>query len=166
MDVPASQPQTMTATEEDAVRALYLNLLRKWNGRDAEAFAACFMDDGSIIGFDGTVVNGSAGIASHLGAIFASHQTPAYVEKVKHVRFLSDEVAVLQGFAGMPSLVTATINPTLNSIQSLVAHKHNGVWRVALFQNTPAQFHGRPEAVAEMTEELQRTLDASTGGKP
>jgi hypothetical protein len=28
----------------------------------------------------------------------------------------------------------------------------------ALYQNTPAQFHGRPELVQKMTEELQQLL--------
>ncbi|HEX8996894.1 MAG TPA: SgcJ/EcaC family oxidoreductase [Ktedonobacterales bacterium] len=160
MDAPTSQSPSTALAEEDAVRALYLETLRGWNRRDAGAFAACFTEDGCIIGFDGTPVDGRAEIAGHIGAIFASHQTPAYITKVKQVRFLTDDVAVLRGIAGMPSLATATINPTLNSIQSLVAHKRDGVWRAALFQNTPAQFHGRPEAVSEMTEELQAALDA------
>jgi hypothetical protein len=32
------------------------------------------------------------------------------------------------------------------------------LWRIELFQNTPAQFHGRPELVSEMTAELQQQL--------
>jgi hypothetical protein len=48
----------------------------------------------------------------------------------------------------------------------LVAQWVDGAWRVALFQNTPAQFHGRPDLVAAMTEELQRALDEQgTGGR-
>jgi hypothetical protein len=32
--------------------------------------------------------------------------------------------------------------------------------RIVLFQNTPAQFHGRPELVEEMTRELQAVADS------
>jgi uncharacterized protein (TIGR02246 family) len=145
--------------DEAAVRALYHALLRAWNERDAEAFAALFVADGAMIGYDGTIVDGQVEIARHLGVIFAKHQTPAYIQKVRQVRFLTAEVAALRGAVGMPSLPTAVINPTLNSIQSLVACKREGTWRVALFQNTPAQFHGRPDLVAEMTAELQALLD-------
>ncbi len=155
----SASPSPVLGADEGAVRALYHALLRAWNERDAEAFAALFVADGSMIGYDGTIVDGQAEIARHLGAIFANHQTPAYIQKVRQVRFLTAEVAALRGAVGMPSLVTGVINPTLNSIQSLVACKREGVWRVALFQNTPAQFHGRPDLVAEMTAELQALLD-------
>jgi hypothetical protein len=30
-----------------------------------------------------------------------------------------------------------------------------------LFQNTPAQFHGRPELVEDMTRDLQAVADAA-----
>jgi hypothetical protein len=50
------------------------------------------------------------------------------------------------------------LNPAVNAVQSLVAVKNAGEWRIALFQNTPAQFHGRPELVQELTEELRGLL--------
>lgn len=34
---------------------------------------------------------------------------------------------------------------------------------LASFQSTPAQFHGRPQALQEMTEELSRELGSSRG---
>jgi hypothetical protein len=36
----------------------------------------------------------------------------------------------------------------------------HGQWRIVLFQNTPAQFHGRPSLVEEMTRELQAVADS------
>jgi hypothetical protein len=39
-----------------------------------------------------------------------------------------------------------------------VAAKRAGHWRIALFQNTPAQFHGRPELAKALTEELRQLL--------
>jgi uncharacterized protein (TIGR02246 family) len=150
------------SANDNAVRTLYHHLLRGWNSRDAEAFAALFTEDGSIIGFDGSIIDGRREIASQIGAIFASHQTPAYIAKIRSVRLLSAEVALLRAIVGMPTLMPSLINSTLNSIQTLVAHKRDGVWQVAHFQNTPAQFHGRPDLVAQMTEELQRLLDEGT----
>jgi hypothetical protein len=43
-------------------------------------------------------------------------------------------------------------------IQTLIAVKRDGQWRIVLFQNTPAQLHGRPELVQAMTEELRQLL--------
>lgn len=144
--------------DEDAIRTLYRDLLRCWNGRDANAFAALFTDDGAIIIFDGTLVAGQAEVARHFGAIFARYETPAYVQIVRSLRFLTEEVAVLCGAVGMYSL-DQIVNPTLNAVQTLVARKRDDAWRVAHFQNTRAQFPGRPDLVAEMTAELQRALD-------
>jgi hypothetical protein len=50
------------------------------------------------------------------------------------------------------------IKPEVNAIQVLVAVRRDGVWRVAHFQNTPAAFHGRPEAAKALTEELRVEL--------
>jgi len=152
--------------DEAAVRALYIALLHAWNERDAAGFAAQFLEDGSIIGYDGSIVDGQAEIARHIGDIFRQHETPIYVQRIKRVRFLTPDIAILRSYVGMPTVPTLVINPALNSIQSLVAQRLAGAWRVALFQNTPAQFHGRPDLVAAMTEKLQRTLDEkSQAGK-
>jgi hypothetical protein len=35
-----------------------------------------------------------------------------------------------------------------------VAHREGEQWLVALFQTTPAEFHGRPEVSQALTEEL------------
>ena len=49
------------------------------------------------------------------------------------------------------------LNPAVNAVQSLVAQDDDG-WRVVLFQNTPAQHHGRPDLVEQHTAELQQIL--------
>jgi hypothetical protein len=58
----------------------------------------------------------------------------------------------------MISPVTSDINPAVNAMQTLVAMQQDGQWRIALFQNTPAQFHGRPEVAEALTEELRELL--------
>ena len=50
------------------------------------------------------------------------------------------------------------LNPAVNTIQTLVTAKRDGVWRILLFQNIPAQVHGRPELVWQLTEELRQLL--------
>jgi hypothetical protein len=50
------------------------------------------------------------------------------------------------------------INPAVNAIQSLVAVKLAPGWRIALFHNTPAAFHGRPDLAETLTEENRAEL--------
>ena len=47
----------MTNQTESALAA-YRQLLEAWNRRDADGFAAVFTEDGSAVGFDGSMMNG------------------------------------------------------------------------------------------------------------
>jgi uncharacterized protein (TIGR02246 family) len=145
-------------SDETEVRALYHQVLDGWNKRSAEAFAAPFAEDGEVIGFDGSQYSGRAEIESNLQQIFANHVTPPYVAKVRRVKFLGAEAAVLRAVAGMVPPGASDLDPKLNAVQSLVAAKLDGKWRIALFQNTPAQFHGRPELIQQLTDELRQLL--------
>ncbi len=144
--------------QEGTIRALYGNLLGCWNKRDSSGFAALFVEDANVIGFDGSQMNGRVEIGGMLSQIFTDHQTASYVSKVREVRFLGPNVAILRAAVGMVPHGQTEINPALNAIQTLVAVKLDGQWRIALFQNTPAQFHGRPDLVQALTEELCQLL--------
>jgi uncharacterized protein (TIGR02246 family) len=150
--------QTAQSGSEAEISALYQQLLESWNKRDAAQFAALFAEDGNVVGFDGSQINGRAEIESQLRRIFADHPTAAYVAKIREVRRLSPDVMLLRAVAGMVPPGQADLNPAVNAIQSLVAAKHHGQWRIGLFQNTPAQFHGRPELVQQLTDELRQLL--------
>ena len=145
-------------SEGAAITTLYQRLLDTWNQRDAVAYAALFDEDATVVGFDGSAMNGSEEIEATLRQIFADHVTAAYVGKVRGVRLLASGVAILRAVVGMVPPGASDINPAVNAIQTLVAARRDGQWRIALFQNTPAQFHGRPEVSAALTEELRRLL--------
>jgi uncharacterized protein (TIGR02246 family) len=142
----------------DEVRTLYRDLLDRWNRRDAADMAALFADEGHVIGFDGSQVDGRSAIEAHLRPIFADHPTAAYVASVREVRPLGTDVALLRAVVGMLPPGQTDLNPSVNAIQTLVAARRDGRWRVELFQNTPAVFHGRPEAGRALMDELQAVL--------
>lgn len=149
---------TDQSSEETEVRMLYQQLLNAWNERNAKAFAALYEENGNQIGFDGSQVDGKSGIESGMGRIFADHVTAAYISIVREVRFLNRDTTILRAVAGMVPPGQKDINPAVNSIQTLVAVKQTGSWKIALFHNTPAAFHGRPEAVEQLTAELRQLL--------
>ncbi|MEA2973066.1 MAG: hypothetical protein QOG82_1524 [Actinomycetota bacterium] len=148
----------------DEVEALYRALLDAWNERDASAFGGLFTLAGTMVGFDGSPVGSRASIVEHLTGIFADHQPAAYVAKVREVRELVPGAALLRAVVGMVPPGESAIKPDVNAIQSLVAVARPEGWRVAHFQTTPAAFHGRPEAAAALTAELQEVLGSQGDG--
>jgi uncharacterized protein (TIGR02246 family) len=143
---------------QNKVTALYQQLLDAWNNQNAYGMADLFAEDGEQIGFDGSQSIGSSEIFAHVDPIFKQHRTARFVSKIKSVRFLSQDVAILRAIAGMVPPGKSDINPGVNTHHTLVAQKIEGNWRIKLFQNTPAQYHGRPELVEQMTEELRLML--------
>jgi uncharacterized protein (TIGR02246 family) len=148
----------MEASISNEIQALYHQLLEKWNNSNARAMADLFADEGEIIGYDGSQEIGREQIFSHLNPIFENHPTARFVGKVKSVRLFGPNIAMLRAIAGMVPPGQSDINPKVNTHQTLVAEKNEGNWRIQLFQNTPAQFHGRPELVEQMTEELRQLV--------
>ena len=147
-----------TATVAAAVSSLYFQLLAAWNQRDAPAYAALFAGDAAVVGFDGSQMNGRADIEATISQIFADHLTAEYVGKVREVRFVTPEVALLRAVVGMIPHGQRELNPATNAIQTLVATHGDSGWQITLFQNTPAQFHGRPDLAAALTDELRALL--------
>jgi uncharacterized protein (TIGR02246 family) len=158
MSTQSSQPQAAQSRDTADLGALYQQLLDGWNQRDAATYAALFAEDASVIGFDGSQMNGRAEIATQIGQIFADHPTSRYIGKIREVRLLTPDAAILRAVVGMVPPGQSDLKPDVNAIQSLVAARNAGQWRIALFQNTPARFDGRPELVQQLTDELRELL--------
>ncbi len=137
------------------VRLLYETVLAAWNRRDAEGFGALFSEGGGMVVFDGSQVNGAHAIAAHLAPIFAAQPTPAYVGLVEELRALSPGVVLLRAVSGLVPPAQDDIDPALNAIQTLVAARYANSWRIEMFHNTPAQFHGRPDLADDLTARLR-----------
>jgi uncharacterized protein (TIGR02246 family) len=161
MDSPQAYMGNSESADVAQVRSIYQQLLQGWNDKDARKMAGLFDVNGNVIGFDGSQMDGPRQIESVLGQIFADHPTATYVAIVREVRLLAPGVALLRAVAGMVPRGQADINPAVNAIQSLIATKKQDRWRIELFQNTPAAFHGRPELSEQLTEELRQALCSS-----
>ena len=78
---------------------------------------------------------GCVGVLTDLGATSGGHTT-------------------LQTLSSFPQWLLASAK----EYRRIAAVQRGGAGRIALFQTTPAQFHGRPEAVEAMTQELAGEL--------
>ena len=145
--------------DEGAIRSLYQQLMDGWNAASGDAFAAPFEEDGDLVGFDGTHIKGRQEIASfhqHLFDMFLKGSR--LVGKVRSVRFLTSNVAVMHAVGGTVMAGESDLERERNSVQTLVAVKRNGKWSLAAFQNTRAIYMGTPEESQKLTEELRALL--------
>ena len=147
-----------SADAASATRELYQRLIEAWNKRNARDYALAFASTGSIVGFDGSQVNGQMEIGAHVSEIFSHHQTATYVTIVRDVRPVTSDAMLLRSNVGMVPPGKDDINPELNAVQSMVAARKGDKWEVALFQNTPAAFHDKPELSKKLCEELRAVL--------
>ena len=91
----------MTNFIKDEIQTLYQSLIDAWNNRDAKGMAELFTEQGIQIGFDGSKLIGKKEIFSHLKPIFLDHPTAPFVTKVKQIRQIGADTALLLAIAGM-----------------------------------------------------------------
>jgi uncharacterized protein (TIGR02246 family) len=145
---PATHPERSTTmhdekttanrvADEEAVRDLYGELMDGWNRGSGEDFAAVFAEDGDLVAFDGTHFAGRAQIAPFHQELFDKWMKGTrLVGRVKDVRFLSPNVALMHAVGSTIMRGKSVPSPERDSIQTLVATRQNGEWRLAAFQNT------------------------------
>lgn len=152
---------TIDTVASDAVASaqiLYRQLIDAWNNQNAAAFANAFTPEATCIGFDGSQLTGKDQIQSSLTEIFRNHPTASYYTLIREIKEVSSRVMLLRANVGMVLPGKSDIDPAKNAIQCMVACFRDDQWKIILFQNTPAQFHGRPELTERLNEELRGLL--------
>jgi uncharacterized protein (TIGR02246 family) len=152
--------------EEAAVRALYNELMDAWNTGSGEAYAAVFSEEGDLIGFDGVHFKGHREIVPFHQRLFETHlKGTRLIGKVTGVRFLGPNVAVMHARGGTVMRGKSVPAPERDSIQTLVATKRGGEWRLAAFQNMrvrPMGRHARGTVIWLFTDWLWRVFGPKT----
>jgi uncharacterized protein (TIGR02246 family) len=157
---PLPQTSKQSTDDEAAIRSLYFQMIDGWNQGDGDSFASPFAEDGDLVGFDGTHLKGRQQIASfHQQLLDTYVKGSRLVGKIRNVRFLAPDVAIMHVVGGTIMKGQHDIEPERNSIHTIVFKKGNGdKWCVAAFQNTRAQYIGRPDKSNALTEELREEL--------
>ena len=144
---PDHHETTTNPADEAAVRDLYQQLMDGWNRGNGDTFAAVFAEDGDLVAFDGTYFKGREEIAPFHQQLFDKWMKGTrLVGQVKNVRFLSPDIAVMHAVGGTVMRGKTERSPERDSIQTLVATRRDGEWRLAAFQNTRVRLMGNAAA--------------------
>lgn len=137
MNQQTSQILDGNATDEAAVRNLYQQLMDGWNQGSGEAFAALFAEDGVLVAFDGTAFKGRQEIVSFHQPLFDTWlKGTRLIGEVTRVQFLTADVAVMHAIGGTIMRGKSKPDQSRDSIQTLVAVRRDGKWKLSAFQNT------------------------------
>ena len=152
MNVQEQATITPTA-DKAAIRELYQQLMDGWNQGSGAAFAAAFTEDGDLVAFDGTHFHGRAEIVPFHQELFDKWlKGSRLVGHVDSVRFLSPDIALMHAVGGTVLRGKSQPAPERDSIQTLVAVRQAGEWRLAAFQNTRLRPLGQsPRAFLALT---------------
>jgi uncharacterized protein (TIGR02246 family) len=130
------QPRSV-ASDAEAVRALYQQLMDGWNAGSAEGFAAPFADEFDFVAFDGVRFQQREEFVRFHAPLFKTHlKGTRLVGDVTDVRFVTPDVAVLHATGGTILRGVTRPAPERASIQTLVAARRDKGWRLVAFQNT------------------------------
>jgi uncharacterized protein (TIGR02246 family) len=157
-------------TDEAAIHALYQDLMDGWNRGSGAAFAEVFTHDGDLVAFDGTHLRGREQIAAVQQRLFDRFlKGTRLVGTVRQVRFLGPDTAVAHAVGNTVMRGRSRPSPERASIQTLVAVRQDGRWRLAAFQNTRVRPMGRSAGtflVWTLGDRLWRMLRLSTDTTP
>lgn len=132
-----AQDRSARETAEAPVRALLNELVAAYNRGDLSGASALFAPDGDMIAGDGTLVSTRAAIERFLSDLHAKlPKGTQFVAAITNVRFAGPDVAVLTTEGGWQFPDETAVSAKNKGIQSAVAMRQNGTWRVVLFQRT------------------------------
>lgn len=144
------QTQTMqssASSDQAALRNLYHQLMEGWNRGSGDLFAAPFSEAADFVAFDGSRFKGRQEIARFHQPLFDTHlKGTRLVGAVTHVRFLSPDIALIHALGGTVMRGKSAPTADRDSIQTLVATRSGGEWRLEAFQNTRVRPIGRSTA--------------------
>lgn len=133
-----------SVTDEQAVKSLYLRLMKGWNQGSARAFVEPMAEDVDFVPFDGVYFKGRDALAGYHEPLFQTHlKGTRLVGEVTSVRFLSPTIALMHARGGTIMRGEHQASPARDSIQTMVAVKGSQGWALAAFQNTRVRPIGR-----------------------
>ena len=128
------------SADEKALHNLFHVSKDGWNRGDGAAYAASFTEDADYILWNGTHLKGRQAIAAAHQQLFETRLQGSRLEgEIQHIRFLSDDIALVQLQSSPQIRDQEAPAPEQYAIQTLVAIRQAEGWRFTSFQNTLIQ---------------------------
>jgi uncharacterized protein (TIGR02246 family) len=111
----------MSETNNIIIQKLYQKKIQGWNSGDGEKFAEPYTDDTNYIGFDDTYLKGRQEIAAFHQMLFDMFLGEGrLLGKIKSIRFITSDVAVVVAIGGTLEADQSNINPERNSRHPII----------------------------------------------
>jgi uncharacterized protein (TIGR02246 family) len=125
------------AAAEADLRGLITRMTDSYNRGDAHGVAAMYTPDGDLITGTGDHLAGPAEIESFLSnLVMTLPKGTRFIARVTDIRFAGPDVALVTSDGGWLYPGEANVSEKNQGLQSVVALRRDGTWRVVLFQRT------------------------------
>ena len=140
MKTTTAGPITASPTRDDDVEAVHdvlTRLYRAWADGDADAFAALYRDDATVV-MPGVLHRGRAATHDYMSAAFAGPLRGSRgIDQPQDVRVLGD-TAVVVSTAGILMAGESELPRERERLATWVLLRTDGRWLIAAYTNTPA----------------------------
>lgn len=119
------------------IERLFENLKFAWNEGQGELYASYFTDDCDYVAFDGQHLKGKNENAQLHNKLFKSILKGSKLTgEIKTTKFITSDVAIFYAVGAVQLSFQKTAPKNKLSINTNVAIKEHGVWKISSFQNT------------------------------
>jgi uncharacterized protein (TIGR02246 family) len=122
--------------DEVAARNTMDGVIAAWAKNDADAFAALYTEDATIVTVEGLYCKGREPIRGLMTMLYAGpFKGSKALNELEDIRFISDDVAVAVSWNAILLGGLTDLPPEENRRATWVLSKQDGQWQVAAFQN-------------------------------
>ncbi|SCL39058.1 conserved hypothetical protein [Micromonospora rhizosphaerae] len=130
---------TETSRTDQAVRDVLRALVAAWADNDADAFAARYTDDATVVLPGGVFHQGREEVRRYLAGAFAGPlKGSTSVDEPESVRIIGDDTAVVVSRSGFLLPGEKTLPAERRRRATWTLSRQDGEWRVAAYQNCQA----------------------------
>jgi uncharacterized protein (TIGR02246 family) len=121
-----------------AVRAVLEQLYAAWTAGDADAFAALYTEDATVV-LPGVFHRGRPAVRDYMASAFAGPlKGSRAVDEPQDIRILGADTAIVVSTAGIVLAGEQEVPPDRERLGTWVLSRQDGRWLIAAYANAPA----------------------------
>ncbi|HEX7746716.1 MAG TPA: SgcJ/EcaC family oxidoreductase [Micromonosporaceae bacterium] len=135
----STESRTLRLDETAAVRDVLRRLYAAWADNDAEAFAALYRDDATVV-MPAVFHRGRAAVRDYMAAAFAGPLKGSRgVDRPQDIRMIGPDTAIVVSRAGIVMAGEEGLPAERERLATWVLSKQDDRWLVAAYANAPAR---------------------------